>query len=72
MTSQGTPHGRFSGRFTLGTFGTPRWLLARWVGLSLADGFCFCDLLAKVDAAGYERAALRWLGTTLSLAPRRI
>jgi hypothetical protein len=30
-------------------------------GLSLADALSLCELLANVDAARYERAALRWL-----------
>ena len=30
-------------------------------GLSLADALMLCELLAKTDVAGYERAALRWL-----------
>jgi hypothetical protein len=30
-------------------------------GLSLADALVLCELLASVDAARYERAALRWL-----------
>jgi hypothetical protein len=30
-------------------------------GLSLADALMLCGLLAKADAARYERAALRWL-----------
>jgi hypothetical protein len=30
-------------------------------GLSLADALALCELLANVDPARYERAALRWL-----------
>jgi hypothetical protein len=30
-------------------------------GLSLADALMLCELLAAVDPARYERAALRWL-----------
>jgi hypothetical protein len=30
-------------------------------GLSLADARLLCELLANVDPARYERAALRWL-----------
>jgi hypothetical protein len=30
-------------------------------GLSLADALLLCELLANVDPARYERAALRWL-----------
>jgi hypothetical protein len=30
-------------------------------GLSLADALLFCELLAKVDPARYEKAVLRWL-----------
>jgi hypothetical protein len=30
-------------------------------GLCLADALLLCELLAKTDAARYERAALRWL-----------
>ena len=30
-------------------------------GLSLADALSLCELLANVDPARYERAALRWL-----------
>jgi hypothetical protein len=30
-------------------------------GLSLADALSLCEVLAKVDPARYERAALRWL-----------
>jgi hypothetical protein len=29
--------------------------------MSLADALLLCELLANVDPAGYERAALRWL-----------
>ena len=37
--------------------------MAAWEmgGLSLADALALCELLAKVDPARYERAALRWL-----------
>ena len=30
-------------------------------GLSLSDALSLCELLANVDPARYERAALRWL-----------
>jgi hypothetical protein len=30
-------------------------------GLSLGDALSLCELLASVDPARYERAALRWL-----------
>lgn len=30
-------------------------------GLSLSDALSLCELLASVDPARYERAALRWL-----------
>jgi len=37
-------------------------MAAREMGaLSLADALALCDLLANVDPARYERAALRWL-----------
>jgi hypothetical protein len=30
-------------------------------GLSLEDALCLCALMAELDPARYERAALRWL-----------
>ena len=37
-------------------------MAAREMGeLSLADALLLCELLANVDPARYERAALRWL-----------
>ena len=39
-------------------------------GLSLADALSLCELLANVDPARYERAALRWLRRFITSAGR--
>jgi hypothetical protein len=61
MTSQGTPRGRFQ-RAIHGRHVQNAEMAAREMGgLSLSDALSLCELLANVDPARYERAALRWL-----------
>jgi hypothetical protein len=61
MTSQGTAHGRFQ-RAIHGRNVRAAEMAAREMGgLSLTDALSLCELLAMVDPARYERAALRWL-----------
>jgi hypothetical protein len=61
MTSQGTAHGRFQRAIQRGHVQAAE-MAAREMGrLSLADALSSCELLANVDPARYERAALRWL-----------
>jgi hypothetical protein len=59
--SQGTAHGRFQRAIQRGHV-QPAEMAARKMGeLSLADAPLLGELLAKVDPARYDRAALRWL-----------
>jgi hypothetical protein len=61
MTSQGTAQGRFQ-RAIHGRHVQAAEMAAREMGgLSLGDALSLCELLASVDPARYERAALRWL-----------
>jgi hypothetical protein len=61
MTSQGTPHGRFQRAIHRGHVQAAEMAAREMGGLSLADALSLCELLANVDPARYERAALRWL-----------
>jgi len=61
MTSQGTPHGRFQRAIHARHVQNAEMAAREMGGLSLADALLLCELLAKTDAARYERAALRWL-----------
>ena len=61
MTSQGTAHGRFTRAIQNGNVRQAEMAAREMGGLSLADALLLCELLANVDPARYERAALRWL-----------
>ena len=61
MTSQGTPHGRFSRAVANGNLRGAE-MAARELGrLSLDDALRLCLLLAEHDPPRFDRAALRWL-----------
>jgi hypothetical protein len=61
MTSQGTAHGRFQRAIHRRHVQAAEMAAREMGGLSLADALSLCELLANVDPARYERAALRWL-----------
>ena len=61
MTSQGTPHGRFQRAIHRRHVQAAEMAAREMDGLSLADALALCELLANVDPARYELAALRWL-----------
>ena len=61
MTSQGTPRGRFQRAIHSRHVQNAETAAREMCGLSLADAFMLCELLAKTDPKRYERAALRWL-----------
>jgi hypothetical protein len=61
MTSQGTARGRFQRAIHRRHVQAAEMAAREMGGLSLADALALCELLAKVDPARYERAALRWL-----------
>jgi hypothetical protein len=61
MTSQGSPHGRFQRAIHRRHVQAAEMAAREMGGLSLADALSLCELLANVDPARYERAALRWL-----------
>jgi ribosomal protein S7 len=61
MTSQGTAHGRFQRAIHRRHVQAAEMAARELGGLSLADALLLCELLANVDPARYERAALRWL-----------
>lgn len=61
MTSQGTAHGRFQRAIHRRHVQAAEMAAREMGGLSLADALALCELLANVDPARYERAALRWL-----------
>lgn len=61
MTSQGTAHGRFERAIHRRHVQAAEMAAREMGGLSLADALLLCELLANVDPARYERAALRWL-----------
>ena len=61
MTSQGTAHARFGRAIHRGHLQAAEMAAREMGGLSLSDALSLCELLAKADAARYERAALRWL-----------
>ena len=61
MTSQGTARGRFQRAIHRRHVQAAELAAREMGGLSLADALLFCELLANVDPARYERAALRWL-----------
>jgi hypothetical protein len=61
MTSQGTPHGRFTRCIASGNLRGAE-MAARELGrLSLDDALSLCVLFAEKDRLRLERAALRWL-----------
>jgi hypothetical protein len=61
MTSQGTARGRFQRAIHSRDVQNAETAAREMGGLSLADALLLCELLANVDVARYERAALRWL-----------
>src|ERR687897_3768076 len=61
MTSQGTAHGRFERAIHRRQVQAAEMAAREMGGLSLYDALLLCELLANVDPARYERAALRWL-----------
>jgi hypothetical protein len=61
MTSQGTAHGRFQRAIHRRHVEAAEMAAREMGGLSLADALALCELLANVDPARYERAALRWM-----------
>src|SRR6478609_7423360 len=61
MTSQGSAHGRFARAINRRDVQAAEMAAREMGGLSLADALLLCELLANVDPARYERAALRWL-----------
>jgi hypothetical protein len=61
MTSQGSAHGRFTRAIHRRHVEAAEMAAREMGGLSLADALLLCELLANVDPARYERAALRWL-----------
>ncbi len=61
MTSQGTAHGRFQRAIHRRHLQAAEMAAREMGGLSLSDALSLCELLANVDPARYERAALRWL-----------
>jgi hypothetical protein len=61
MTSQGTARGRFERAIHRRHVQAAEVAAREMGGLSLADALMLCELLASVDPARYERAALRWL-----------
>jgi hypothetical protein len=61
MTSQGTAHGRFARAIQRRHVQAAEMAAREMGGLSLADALALCELLANVDPARYERAALRWM-----------
>jgi hypothetical protein len=61
MTSQGTAHGRFQRAIHRRHLQAAEMAARVMGGLSLSDALSLYELLANVDPARYERAALRWL-----------
>jgi hypothetical protein len=61
MTSQGTARGRFQRAIQRGHLQAAEMAAREMGGLSLDDALSLCELMASVDPARYERAALRWL-----------
>jgi hypothetical protein len=61
MTSQGTAHGRFQRAIHRRHVQAAEMAAREMGGLSLSDALSLCELLANVDPARYERAALRWM-----------
>jgi len=57
----GTAHGRFQRAIQRRNVQAAEIAAREMGGLSLADALLLCELLANVDPARYERAALRWL-----------
>jgi hypothetical protein len=61
MTSQGTAHGRFQRAIHRRHLQAAEMAARVMGGLSLSDALSLYELLANVDPARYERAALRWV-----------
>jgi len=61
MTSQVTAHDCFQRAIQRRNVQAAEIAAREMGGLSLADALLLCELLANVDPARYERAALRWL-----------
>ena len=61
MTSHGTARGRFERAIHRRQVQAAEMAAREMGGLSLADALLLCELLANVEPARYERAALCWL-----------
>jgi len=61
MTSQGTAHGRFTRALARRHLNAAEMAAREMGGLSLEEALSLCALMAELDPARYERAALRWL-----------
>jgi heme-degrading monooxygenase HmoA len=61
MTSQGTAHGRFQRAIQRRHLMAAEMAARVMGGLSLEEALSLCALMAELDPARYERAALRWL-----------
>jgi hypothetical protein len=61
MRSRGSAHGSFTRAINRRHVQAAEMAAREMGGLSLADALSLCELLANVDPARYERAALRWL-----------
>ena len=61
MTSRGTAHGRFTRALARRHLNAAEMAAREMGGLSLEEALSLCALMAELDPARYERAALRWL-----------
>ena len=61
MTSRGTAHGRFQPAIHRRHAQAAEMAAREMGGLSLEEALSLCALMAELDPARYERAALRWL-----------
>jgi hypothetical protein len=61
MTGQGTARGRFGCAIQRRHLTAAEMAARAMGGLSLEDALSLCALMAELDPARYERAALRWL-----------
>jgi len=62
MTSQGTPHGRFTRAIKTRNLWAAEMALRELGTVSLDDALGYLDLLADVKPEKVERAAVRWHG----------
>jgi hypothetical protein len=61
MASQGTARGRFGRAIGDRHLRRAEMAAREMGGLSLEDALSLCELIASLDPARYERAAVRWL-----------